>query len=614
MPGQDIATTTGSQALAIAADQTGWTDRQLVVLRHIGTEKATAADLELFFHVCARTGLDPFARQIYLAEYGGKPTIQTGIDGYRLIARRAADKAGHEYELEPTEWCGQDGVWRDVWLDPDNPPVAARTTVIRNGKRFPKTVLYSEYAGTKNLYENGRKVGTEINQMWRTKPASQLEKCFDSETEVLTEDGFKPFSLVGASRIMQVTPAGLEPVQAVPFAQLYDGQMVTYDSDDLNFSVTPNHDMVTDLGKVEAGAMYATSKSRPIWHIPRAAPPSTHLGVPFSDDEIRVAAAIVCDGTRASRGTEWRVEVSRPRKVAALQSYALHESSYVRHSKGSEAVASSGRVIRSNFDKAGFVYRPESTEWIIDSGKRIRPSVVMAMNSRQARVLVDALVFFDGTIAKRSGVRRFYTSDEHTLATFELAAAIAGYSVNVPTKRTSDISSKPGYCVTLSDRNFIPVVRRSDGGRSLELTRNADGLVWCVTVPSGQIVVRRRGFSMVCGNCAEAGALRKAFPHDLAGVYIAEEMQREHTIQGETVRDAGPIPGPGPAVEPILELIAAATTEDELRVIWAEHIPTIRSLDDRAQVTAAIHAARARVTAATQDAEDAILVDSEDAP
>lgn len=179
MPGQDVATTTSSQALAIAPDQTGWTDRQLTVLRHIGTEKATTADLELFFHVCARTGLDPFARQIHLTEYGGKPTIQTGIDGYRLIARRAADRAGQEYELEPTEWCGQDGVWRDVWLSAE-PPAAARTTVIRNGKRFPHTVLYAEYAGTKNLYQNGVKVGTEINQMWRTKPAGQLAKCAEA--------------------------------------------------------------------------------------------------------------------------------------------------------------------------------------------------------------------------------------------------------------------------------------------------------------------------------------------------------------------------------------------------------------------------------------------------
>src|SRR4030095_10667758 len=53
---------------------------------------------------------------------------------------------------------------------------------------------------------------------------------------------------------------------------------------------------------------------------------------------------------------------------------------------------------------------------------------------------------------------------------------------------------------------------------------NPSGLVWCVTVPSGKIVVRRNGFSMVCGNCAEALALRKAFPEELSGLYANEEM------------------------------------------------------------------------------------------
>jgi len=183
MPGQDIATTTGSQALAIAADQTGWTDTQLAALRHIGTEKATAADLDVFFHVCARTGLDPFSRQIYMVEYGGKPTIQTGIDGYRLIARRAADAAGQSYSLEDTLWCGPDGVWRDVWLSPE-PPAAARAVVVRAGEPFPHVALFSEYVGTKTIWgkKDGKnvKVGEEVNSMWKGKPAHMLGKCAEA--------------------------------------------------------------------------------------------------------------------------------------------------------------------------------------------------------------------------------------------------------------------------------------------------------------------------------------------------------------------------------------------------------------------------------------------------
>lgn len=167
-----LATThpTGS-ALALDAEQEWWTDKQLAGLRQLGISGASNGDLAVFMHVSQRTGLDPFARQIYMIERQGKQTIQTGIDGFRLVARRAVDRSGETLAIGASEWCNLDGHWSDVWLSED-PPAAARVVVRRDGHEFPGTALWREYVQTK-------RDGQPMSQ-WATRPAGMLAKCAEA--------------------------------------------------------------------------------------------------------------------------------------------------------------------------------------------------------------------------------------------------------------------------------------------------------------------------------------------------------------------------------------------------------------------------------------------------
>jgi phage recombination protein Bet len=170
-----VAHTGPASDLAIVDGQTFWTEKQKAALQQLGIGNAQDADLAVFFHHCTRTGLDPFARQIYMIERwtknGPRQTIQTGIDGFRLIARRATDRRNGTFGYEPTLWCGDDGQWVDVWLS-KTPPAAAKVTVIRDGSTFPAVALYSEYAGTD-------KQGNPT-QMWRDKGSLMLAKCAEA--------------------------------------------------------------------------------------------------------------------------------------------------------------------------------------------------------------------------------------------------------------------------------------------------------------------------------------------------------------------------------------------------------------------------------------------------
>lgn len=168
----------GGGALAIRPDQTNWTEEQGAVLRQSGiSDDVTAAELSGFLHLCQRTGLDPFSRQIYLIgrkdKRAGRVVYapQTGIDGYRVVARRATAASGGTYGYEDTMWCDGSGRWRDVWLA-DAPPAAAKVTVLRDGQRYSAVALYREYVQTG--WES-KPIG-----MWGKMPASQLAKCAEA--------------------------------------------------------------------------------------------------------------------------------------------------------------------------------------------------------------------------------------------------------------------------------------------------------------------------------------------------------------------------------------------------------------------------------------------------
>jgi phage recombination protein Bet len=171
-------------ALAIDPHQSNFSPTQVAALQQIGVEHASPGDLSVFFHVCQRSGLDPFAKQIYMIGRNSrelvdgewrnvvKQTIQTGIDGFRLIGRRAADRANHAVSVSAPEWAHEDGSWRPVWRKAWGRPVAARVTIHRGGEPFVAVALFDEYAQTKR--------DGELTQMWAQRPAGQIAKCAEA--------------------------------------------------------------------------------------------------------------------------------------------------------------------------------------------------------------------------------------------------------------------------------------------------------------------------------------------------------------------------------------------------------------------------------------------------
>ena len=73
-----------------------WTHEQTELIKRTIAVGATSDELQLFLYQAKRTGLDPLSRQIHFVKRKDKGTIQTAIDGYRLIADRTGKYAGSD--------------------------------------------------------------------------------------------------------------------------------------------------------------------------------------------------------------------------------------------------------------------------------------------------------------------------------------------------------------------------------------------------------------------------------------------------------------------------------------------------------------------------------------
>ncbi len=365
--------------------------------------------------------------------------------------------------------------------------------------------------------------------------------CYDEETEILTPEGWKKFTEIKERDTVICyweDSHCLRPSYIIKkFVFDYEGIAIKLESRYIDLLVTPEHRvLIKDASKsrIVKRAFELLGRKKPFW-IPVAAPfykRHTANGMQIthhvSEHTIKLLAWIITEGW-----LEYHHRNGKPFRIGIGQS--IKHKEYVKEIE--ECITKLGLSARKYQRKDGVIlwkFNTRSTEKLLsyfDSLDIHRiPRRLLNQDYPNLKILFDTLMKGDGIISKNT----YCTTSEKLKDDFLELCCKLGYSCTVTKTSSNDIVINRKCKVKDIYRIYVRK-RNGEGWAKVDnvSTQYYKGKVWCVTVPSGFIVVRRNGKIAICGNCDFINLQDKRFEYDTLEKSFQKNVERILTYSVE---------------------------------------------------------------------------------
>jgi hypothetical protein len=318
-----------------------------------------------------------------------------------------------------------------------------------------------------------------------------VDECFHGETEILTENGFIRFDELSDERVAQFEREAIsfvKPDRVV--AKNHSGEMVRMSKERFSMTATPDH-----------RAVYIDKKGETVEQSFSQKPNTGHF-IPLTTDATRtgkwnplvaLTCAIQADGSYGSTMTTagnftkyWTIQIKRPEKIERLRrllkEIGIEYSEYEPDKRG-----------RIRFYIPAF-----DTKYLVQSDLKAKTFCFKSIvaDGLEADFLKE-VAYWDGSF--RGNGFTYCSTNKQNIDTVQAFAHLCGYSANFGVQHDARTifknTPKPHYRLNVSDR------KRVTNQKLNHETIPYQGMVYCVTVPSGMIVVRQNGYVFVSGNC-----------------------------------------------------------------------------------------------------------------
>ena len=416
--------------------------------------------------------------------------------------------------------------------------------------KFLAKLSAARCARTSYLTQEGvePKPAKELNTFKKLAESKPMH-CFDSNTEVLTDSGFKLWSDVTESDLLaDVNVNTLEFKGFVKPLELikgkHTGKMYSVQSKDCDFRTTSDHTMISlgnrgndiiqpfILSESAVGINLPSDKSK-------------------GEQEHKLPTAVI---------TEYNSEDENSFYLGKLWGFYLGDGFRIDNTIGFhlkkerkivfiEQVLSKLKLnysLNKNLDNTAFI-RVSICNTVIEllntfsfgtKGKLLPLTPFLGL-SQQAKLqgLFDGLKNSDGSVKRKTWV--FSTSNENIKQGILNLAPLAGLTIG------SVQNIKGCYSIGFNTTNKVRINDSRRIETKVEITDVIDEPVWCATMPSGALISRRNGKVLVTGNSsplehqAYAMKSKKGQSHNLVGfkqyreTYELEEFGK--TIEEPTI-------------------------------------------------------------------------------
>ena len=349
--------------------------------------------------------------------------------------------------------------------------------------------------------------------------------CYDEETEVLTDEGWKRWTEVDSAtqfatlvddRVEYQSPTALQEYT-------YTGPMYKVDSPGVDLLVTPNHRMYVSTKRTKGGAKNGEYKCilaqdldtkthyyKKNIDLRGKVGEITHLPI------MQLLGFTIGDGYIESGQNSISFHLKKQRKIKYLHKICNDLGIEILLSGESYRVT----IPTEYRDLFCSIYN-ELREKVIPSSLLVNSDFPTLMS------LYDGLINSDGSISK-SGIM-YDTTSQILAGQIQHLCLLLGCSANISQascykERKASFGQKPIYRLYIIERNNnIEVNKKSSTNKGKTYwIENWTGQVYCCTIPNGLLYVRRNGKPVWCGNSVLEHVVYNFAIENVSRVFTAE--------------------------------------------------------------------------------------------